>query len=358
MDDTRVKTILKQIQLQTLPILFNQEIRIKLLSMKQKKYVFFRYSFNEDPDSTPDKRVDNDKIQSLFGDIFSAGEKLTIYMKKGNGEVALRNDVITVCDDIIVYRLNDDKDVKITQPTGTATNNIDDYADMTEPSYPFCHLIFHNQPGVMYVAIEKNYAAFNGNLNRITKILATNFNRMLKQHGYTIQFEAIYMQALAWDVVKRRCRENDDYVTQISLNVKRNKDNETFADFSRNDNINGLIQEAEENEAKEVFIGSKFGKGTNEKSIKNSIDTMFHINLFMSKKECELKVKLSKSGVLCLNDEVVPMYFLPHMAIERFQLRTTVSAKEDDYELLKWLDDCIRDIKKTEDETTTPARLA
>lgn len=40
-------------------------------TMKQKKYVFFRYSFNEDPDSTPDKRVDNDKIQSLFGDILS-----------------------------------------------------------------------------------------------------------------------------------------------------------------------------------------------------------------------------------------------------------------------------------------------
>lgn len=326
-------------------------------TMKQKKYVFFRYSFNEDPDSTPDKRVDNDKIQSLFGDIFVAGEKLKIYMKKGNGEVALRNDVITVCDNIIVYRLNDDKDVKITLPTGTATNNIDDYADKTEPSYPFCHLIFHNQPGVMYVAIEKNYAAFNGNLNRITKILATNFNRMLKPYGYTIQFEAIYMQALAWDVVKRRCRENDDYVTQISLNVKRDKEKDTFADFSRNDNINGLIQEAEDNEAKEFFYGSKFEKGTNEQSIKNSIDTMFHINQFVTKKECELKVKLSKSGVLCLNDEVVPMYFLPHMAIERFQLRTTVSTDEDDYELLKWLDDCIRDIKKTENETTPPAKL-
>ena len=49
-------------------------------TMKQKKYVFFRYSFNEDPDSTPDKRVDNDKIQSLFGDIFVAGEKLKIYI--------------------------------------------------------------------------------------------------------------------------------------------------------------------------------------------------------------------------------------------------------------------------------------
>ena len=326
-------------------------------TMKQKKYIFFRYSFNEDPDSTPDKRVDNDKIQSLFGDIFVAGEKLKIYMKKGNGEVTLRNDVITKCDDIIVYRLNDDKDVKITLPTGTATNNIDDYADKTEPSYPFCHLIFHNQPGVQYVAIEKNYAAFNGNLNRITKILATNFNRMLKQYGYTIQFKAIYMQALAWDVVKRRCRENDDYVTQISMNVKRDKEKDTFADFSRNDNINGLIQEAEDNEAKEFFMGNKFPKDASEQSIKNSIDNMFHINQFITKQECELKVKLSKSGVLCLNDEVVPMYFLPHMAIERFQLRTTVSTNKDDYELLKWLDDCIRDIKKTEDETTPPAKL-
>lgn len=256
-----------------------------------------------------------------------------------------------------MYRLNDDKDVKITLPTGTATNNIDDYADRTEPSYPFCHIIFHNQPGVKYVAIEKNYAAFSGNLNRITKILTVNFNRMLKQYGYTIQFEAIYMQALAWDVVKRRCRENDDYVTQITLNAKRDKENETFADFSRNDNINGLIQEAEDNEAKEFFYGSKFAKGTNEQSIKNSIDTMFHINQFVNKNQCELRVKLSKSGVICINDEVVPMYFLPHMAIERFQLRTSVSTKEDDYELLKWLNDCIKDIKKTEDETTPPAKL-
>ena len=85
--------------------------------MKQKKYVFFRYSFNEDPDSTPDKRVDNDKIRNLFGDIFAAGEKLKIYMKKGNGEVMLRNDVITMCDNIIVYRLNDDKDVNLNSAT-------------------------------------------------------------------------------------------------------------------------------------------------------------------------------------------------------------------------------------------------
>lgn len=84
---------------------------------------------------------------------------------------------------------------------------------------------------------------------------------------------------------------------------------------------------------------------------------MFHINQFITKKECELKVKLSKSGVLCLNDEVVPMYFLPHMAIERFMRRTTVSTNEDDYELLKWLNDCINDIKKTEHETTPPAKL-
>ena len=326
-------------------------------TMKQKKYVFFRYSFNEDPDSTLDKRVDNDKIQSLFGDIFVAGEKLKIYMKKGNGEVTLRNDVITKCDDIIVYRLNDDKDVKITLPTGTATNNIDDYADKTEPSYPFCHLIFHNQPGVMYVAIEKNYAAFNGNLNRITKILATNFNRMLKQYGYTIQFETIYMQALAWDVVKRRCRENDDYVSQICLTAKRDKEKDTFADFSRNDNINGLIQESEDNEAKEFFMGNKFAKDASEQSIKNSIDTMFNINQMMTKKQCEVKVKMGKSGVLCLNDEVVPMYFLPHMAIENFQMRSSLSPTEGDYELLRWLNDCIRDIKKTEDETTPPAKL-
>ena len=47
--------------------------------MKQKKYVFFTYAFKKDPDSTPDKRVDEDKIQSLFGDIFAAGEKLEIY---------------------------------------------------------------------------------------------------------------------------------------------------------------------------------------------------------------------------------------------------------------------------------------
>ena len=104
-------------------------------------------------------------------------------------------------------------------------------------------------------------------------------------------------------------------------------------------------------------MGNKFAKDASEQSIKNSIDTMFNINQMMTKKQCEVKVKMGKSGVLCLNDEVVPMYFLPHMAIERFLLRTTVSTDEDDYELLKWLDDCIRDIKKTENETTPPAKL-
>ena len=207
------------------------------------------------------------------------------------------------------------------------------------------------------MAIEKNYAAFNGNLNRITKILAINFNRMLKPYGYTIQFEAIYMQALAWDVVKRRCRENDDYVSQICLTAKRDKEKDTFADFSRNDNINGLIQESEDNEAKEFFMGNKFAKDASEQSIKNSIDTMFNINQMMTKKQCEVKVKMGKSGVLCLNDEVVPMYFLPHMAIENFQMRSSLSPTEGDYELLRWLNDCIRDIKKTEDETTPPAKL-
>lgn len=54
-----------------------------------------------------------------------------------------------------MFRLNDDKDLKRTLPTGTTTNAVDDYAETIEQSFPHCLIIFINQPGLHYVAIEK-----------------------------------------------------------------------------------------------------------------------------------------------------------------------------------------------------------
>ena len=106
--------------------------------MKQQKFVFYRYSFQEDPDTIPDKRVAEEKISTHFGNLFHVGEKLTMYMKKGKADVSLRNDTFAVCKDIIVFRLNDDKDLKRTLPTGTKTNAVDDYAETIEQSFPHC----------------------------------------------------------------------------------------------------------------------------------------------------------------------------------------------------------------------------
>lgn len=170
--------------------------------MKQQKYIFCRYSFQEDPDTIPNKRVAKEEIRKRFTGLFHAGEKLTMYMKKGKADVSLRNDTFAVRKDIIVFRLNDDKDLKRTLPTGTTTNAVDDYEETTETSYPFCHIIFFNQPGMQYVAIEKKAGAFYGKIDKITKILKQNFDRMIKVLGYTVNFEEIYMQAMAWDVVK------------------------------------------------------------------------------------------------------------------------------------------------------------
>lgn len=98
---------------------------------------FCRYSFQEDPDTIPDKRVAIEEIRKRFTGLFHAGEKLTMYMKKGKADVSLRNDTFAVRKDIIVFRLNDDKDLKRTLPTGTTTNAVDDYEETTETSYPF-----------------------------------------------------------------------------------------------------------------------------------------------------------------------------------------------------------------------------
>lgn len=249
--------------------------------MKQQKYIFCRYSFQEDPDTIPNKRVAKEEIRKRFTGLFHAGEKLTMYMKKGKADVSLRNDTFAVRKDIIVFRLNDDKDLKRTLPTGTTTNAVDDYEETTETSYPFCHIIFFNQPGMQYVAIEKKAGAFYGKIDKITKILKQNFDRMIKVLGYTVNFEEIYMQAMAWDVVKRKCRENNDYVTQVCLTAKRDKDNTKYSDYTRNSNINGFIEEGMENEAKEVFAGYKYDKEASEQSVKNIIDKMFYINKFI-----------------------------------------------------------------------------
>lgn len=124
--------------------------------MKQQKFIFCRYSFQEDPDTIPDKRVAIEEISKRFTGLFHSGEKLTMYMKKGKADVSLRNDTFAVRKDIIVFRLNDDKELKRTLPTGTITNAVDDYEETTETSYPFCHIIFFNQSGMHYVAIEKS----------------------------------------------------------------------------------------------------------------------------------------------------------------------------------------------------------
>ena len=325
--------------------------------MKQQKFVFCRYSFQEDPDSIPKKRVAIEEISKRFTDLFHSGEKLTMYMEKGKADISLRNDTFAVRKDIIVFRLNDDKDLKRTLPTGTTTNAVDDYEETTETSYPFCHIIFLNQPGMQYVAIEKKAGAFYGNVDKITKILKQNFDRMIKHLGYIINIEPIFMKAKAWDVVKRKCRENNDYVKQISLIAKRDKENNSFPDYANNSNIKGFLKDAEKNDAIGAFAGVVYGKGASEQSIRNSIDNMFHINQFIKNNECEIKVKLSKNGIIYLNEEVVPMYFLPERAIENFQIGSSISATEDVSTLEEWLKNSINDIKKTEDATTPPQKL-
>lgn len=112
-----------------------------------------------------------------------------------------------------------------------------------------------------------------------------------------------------------------------------------------------------ENDAKEVFAGYKYDKNASEQSIRNSIDKVFYINQFIENNECEIKVKLSKSGIICLNEEVVPMYFLPEKAIENFQIGSSISATEDVSTLEEWLKNSINDIKRTADATTPPKKL-
>ena len=242
-------------------------------------------------------------------------------------------------------------------PTGTTTNAVDDYAETIEQSFPHCLIIFINQPGLHYVAIEKKAGAFYGKIDKITKILKQNFDRMIKHLGYMVNFEEIYMQAKAWDVVKRKCRENNDYVIQVCLTAKRDKENTNHSDYTRNSNINGFIEDGMENDAKEVFAGYKYDKNASEQSIRNSIDKVFYINQFIENNECEIKVKLSKSGIICLNEEVVPMYFLPEKAIENFQIGSSISATEDVSTLEEWLKNSINDIKRTADATTPPKKL-
>lgn len=50
--------------------------------MKSQKFIFYRYSFQEDPDSIPEKRVAIEEVGMHFGNLFHVGEKLTMYMKK------------------------------------------------------------------------------------------------------------------------------------------------------------------------------------------------------------------------------------------------------------------------------------
>lgn len=68
-------------------------------------------------------------------------------------------------------------------------------------------------------------------MDKITKILKQNFDRMIKHLGYIINIEPIFMKAKAWDIVKRKCRENNDYVKQISLNAIRDKEKIPFLIF-------------------------------------------------------------------------------------------------------------------------------
>ena len=109
------------------------------------------------------------------------------------------------------------------------------------------------------MAIEKKAGAFYGNVDKITKILKQNFDRMLKHLGYIINIEPIFMKAKAWDVVKRKCRENNDYVKQISLIAKRDKENNSFPDYANNSNIKGFLKDAEKNDAIGAFAGVVYG---------------------------------------------------------------------------------------------------
>lgn len=308
------------------------------------KYTFKRHKMNDE--LFQPQEVSIDESRKFFEDIFTHGKSLLL---QGEKEKYENNVVYHKKDDIIVLRIHKDTIKTIVESTGIDISGIPDFGERNEKSYPYCYVVIDNRPGKQFIAVQKSNSWRKP--NKVQEVLQYSFSRYMEKGALAISIEELVIPLKIWDYCSIVCKDGEDYITRITLNINNQKNNSKSK--TTDGSANNLIETIREHLR---IVGASDGnldfKYDNEEDRIAKIEDTIQFIKICAESDYSLSVYLKNSGVYKCAESVVAIFQLRKEIIET--LNNNQSSIEEYNALADWLDDSIKKYKEYENYTRFP----
>ena len=90
-------------------------------------------------------------------------------------------------------------------------------------SYPYCYVVIDNRPGKQFIAVQKSNSWRKP--NKVQEVLQYSFSRYMEKGALAISIEELVIPLKIWDYCSIVCKDGEDYITRITLNINNQKNN-------------------------------------------------------------------------------------------------------------------------------------
>ena len=281
------------------------------------------------------------KASELFGKCFDVKKLyLARYDRHDTVIIEYPNDVLSTHDGVHLLRINNIKHKKLVKPVETTTNGVQDYAEITEDSNPYCYVVVDNRDGLCQMAIQKN-SAF-GDPNSVRKLLMDNINRQFVREGIELEvtISAKMRTSEIWEFCHAQCEHNGDAITRLSFVFPNQK---KIAAGSRIEKPKGYIKHlakfSELTNAVKTCITMDYENADTEAIEKNAAD-LANIIRVCRNASYHLLIQFRDYGVYRCDDLVRAMFPMDEKLLNAFRLNWTELEFEqgETFGLIYWCD--------------------
>lgn len=152
----------------------------------------------------------HDALKAVLGHTGSHLELLT--EGKDGGATRYHNAVLRHDRDIVLLRLHNDKEVRLTKIDDSSAQG---YGEQIEHDYPPCHIIIDNREGMEHVAIERTRKW--GKTDNVKTVLEEAFNHLLKNYEWVVEISPLSLFMAFEEYHRQRTEEG---VSMASVTVK------------------------------------------------------------------------------------------------------------------------------------------
>lgn len=151
--------------------------------------------------------VSTDHAQAYLDKLLEAGNLPLRAISKKTGETVVHpNSIVARHGGVVLMRVCNVKHVTLVRS----------YQERQEESYPYCHVLIDNRPGVAQIAVEQT-KAFDNNPEKVCRLLQESLQAQLAEAGLSIAIRPKMNVRDFWETVERQMRKKGEQVRRVAF---------------------------------------------------------------------------------------------------------------------------------------------